>query len=399
MQQTADFEYNKISEIYPRVYAAIDLDAFVYNLEHIKANTAAGTKVIAVVKTDAYGHGALPLAREAEGFDYVWGFAVATIEEAKSLRLGGIAKPILILGYTFPGACADIVRYDFRPAVFTLSMAQQLSEECVKQKKTVKLHIKLDTGMSRIGIRPSQESLELILKMKELPGLELEGIFTHFSKSDEADKEPSYRQMEQFQQFLKLCEEAGVTFSMRHCANSGGTVDLTEAHYDAVRPGIILYGMYPSFEVHQERVPLKPVLSLKSQVIYVKEIEAGTSVSYGGTYTAGEKRRIATVPVGYGDGYPRALSGKGFVLIRGQRAPILGRVCMDQFMVDVTDIPGAAEGDVVTLVGCDGDDRIHVEELSALCGRFNYEFVCDLGKRIPRAYIKEGRLTETIDYF
>ena len=372
-----------------RVWAEIDLDAVEHNFEEMRRNLKPGTKMIGVVKADGYGHGALPIARRVEGYEDLWGFAVATVEEALSLREGGIRKPVLILGYTFPEDYEAIVYHDLRPAVFRRDMAELLSREAVKQGKTVKIHIKLDTGMSRIGFADKPENIGVLVELARLPQVEMEGIFTHFARADERDKMSANIQLCRFQSFVGACELKGLKFSMRHCSNSAGIIDLKEANMDAVRAGISIYGLYPSPEVDTEHVRLKPVLSLKSHIVYIKEIEPGTSISYGGTYTAPEKRRIATIPVGYGDGYPRQLSGKGFVLIDGKRAPIRGRVCMDQMMVDVTDIPGARENMEVTLVGEEQGERISVEELGELSGRFNYEFVCCLTKRVPRVCLPE----------
>lgn len=373
-----------------RVYAAIDLDAILHNFEEMKKNLVPGTSIIGVIKTDGYGHGALPIANLMESYDYIWGFAVATVEEAMELRRGGVKKPVLILGYTFPEHYETIVKYDLRPAVFRLDMAQLLSKEAEKQGKQVFVHIKVDTGMGRIGFADQEESIGVIRQISQLPGIVTEGIFTHFARADEYDKTSVKEQIRRYKGFVEACEMQGLTFALRHCSNSAGIIELSEANMDAVRAGIIIYGLYPSEEVGKEPVKLKPAMALKSHIVFVKEVEPGTSISYGGTYTAEETRKIATIPVGYGDGYPRQLSGKGSVLIAGKRAPIRGRVCMDQMMVDVTDIPEACVGMEVTLVGADGNDRISVEELGELSGRFNYEFVCCLTKRVPRIYYQNG---------
>lgn len=385
--------------MYSRVYAKIDLDAVAWNMEQMKKNLAPGTRMTAVVKTDGYGHGAVPIAKEIEEYDYLWGFATATLEEALILRRNGIEKPILILGYTFPEQYEALVAADLRPVVFREDMAELLSQEAVRQGRTVHIHIKIDTGMSRLGFADNEESVPAICRIGKLPGVEMEGIFSHFVKADEADKTFTYRQISRFEHMLELLRREGVNFSLRHCSASAGLIDVKEADFDMVRAGISIYGLYPSKDVLKERVPLKPVLELKSRVVFVKYIDDGDSVSYGATFTASRRMRIATIPVGYGDGYPRSLSGKGYVLIRGKKAPILGRICMDQFMVDVSDIPGVCEDDEVTLVGRDKDEWLPVEVLSELSGRFNYEFVCDLGKRIPRVFVKNGTVTATQDCF
>ena len=366
---------------YIRVCAEINLDAAAYNFRSMKENLKEDTKIIAVVKTDGYGHGAIPIARMAESYDYVWGFAVALAEEAVLLRKAGVKKPILILGFVFPDACEEIVRYDIRPAVFTMLSAEQFSKEAVRQGKTVHLHIKVDTGMSRIGLRDDEEGAALVKAISLLPNVETEGLFTHFAKADEQDKTDAKRQLS------------------RYVSNSAGIIDLPEANLDAVRAGISIYGLYPSREVHRTAVPLAPVLTLKSHLVYIKEIEPGTAVSYGGTFVADRPMRVATVPVGYGDGYPRSLSNKGGVLIRGKLAPVLGRVCMDQLMADVTEIPEAKEGDMATLIGSDGGLELTIEYLGELSGRFPYELACDIGKRVPRRFWQNGRVVAEQDYY
>ena len=371
---------------YMRVCAEINLDAVAYNFKSMKDNLTPGTKMVAVVKTDGYGHGAVPIAQMVEAYDYIWGYAVATIEEALLLRKAGITKPILILGIVFDEYFPELVRYEIRPAVCEYEEARKLSDEAVLQKKTVHIHIALDTGMTRIGFADTQENVEEIKKISELPNLEIEGMFTHFARADEYDRSPAMVQLERYLDFSRRVEEAGVEIPLHHCSNSAGIIRMPEANLNIVRAGITIYGIYPSSEVERDIVKLEPVMELKSHVTYVKDVPAGAAISYGGTYVADRKLRVATVPVGYADGYSRQLSNKGWVLIHGQKAPILGRVCMDQFMVDVTDIPDTVFMDEVVLIGRDGDDEITVEELSEICGRFNYEFVCCLGKRIPRVY-------------
>ncbi|MGN0377247.1 MAG: alanine racemase [Suilimivivens sp.] len=392
-------------EDYQRVYARVDLDAVRKNVEQIKANLSPDTKLMGVIKTDGYGHGAIPIARELEPVDYIFGFAVATAEEAFILRRAGIKKPILILGYTFPYSFRQLIEKDVRMVVFREDTLKELSE-AVKELRgkncsiKAKVHIKVDTGMSRIGIRPDEEGLNFVKKLLQTEGIETEGILTHFARADEADKTAAYKQLKAFRDFIdRIEEETGYHIPVKHCDNSAGIVELPEGNMDVVRAGIILYGLWPSDEVRQDIVKLEPVLSLYSHIVYVKEIEAGTPVSYGGTFVSDRKMKIATIPVGYGDGYPRGLSGKGYVLIRGRRAPILGRVCMDQFMVDVSGIDGAREGDLVTLIGTDGSEKITMEELGALSGRFNYELACNLGKRIPRVYEKGGKIICTRDNY
>ncbi len=384
---------------YNRVCARIDLDAIEYNMEMMHKNTREGVSMISVIKTDGYGHGAVQIARMLEPKDYIWGYAVATLDEAVVLRKRGIKKPILVLGCIFPDQWEAAITHEIRFTVYTKEMAEGISELAGKLGKDAYVHIKLDTGMSRLGFLIQEESAEIITEITRLPGLIMEGMFTHFAKADETDKTFTNKQYEGYLWMKKRLEENGVTFQYYHCCNSAGIIDVKEANLDLVRAGISTYGLYPSEEVEKENVPLKPALELVSHVAHVKWVDEGTPVSYGGTYITKRRTRIATIPVGYGDGYPRSLSNKGYVLIHGKEAPILGRVCMDQFMVDVTEIEDVAFGDVVTLVGENEGAHLPVEVLSDLSGRFNYEFVCDLGKRIPREFIRHGEVVEQMDYF
>ena len=387
-------------ESYQRVWAEVDLDAIWENMVHMKENIAENTKILAVIKTDGYGHGGVPIAKMLEQLDFMFGYAAATYEEAHVLREAGVKKPILILGYTFPYCYEELIREEIRPAVYRRDTVEELAAAAAKVGQKAKVHIKVDTGMGRIGITPDEEGLEFVRFLIEHPELEVEGIFTHFAKSDEADKTSANHQLELFQNFIdKIQTELGITIPVKHCSNSAAILEMPQANMDMVRAGITTYGLYPSEEVRKDIVPLRAAMSLYSHIVYCKTIHAGQSVSYGGLFTATKDTRVATIPVGYGDGYPRSLSGKGYVLIHGKKAPILGRVCMDQFVVDISEIPEAMEGDKVTLLGMDGTERITAEELGELSGRFNYEFVCDLGKRIPRVYIQHGEITEVRDYF
>ena len=376
---------------FSRVYAAIDLDAAVHNIEEMHALTGPDTKLMAVIKTDGYGHGAIPIARELEGLDYVYGFGVATAEEGFALRADGRKKPVLILGASFPEQYEAILHADIRPSVFSYEAAEQLSTAAGKTGTTARVHIKVDTGMGRIGFAPTMESVDEISRIAELPHMLIEGIFTHFARADETDKTSAEKQLNLFLQMTEELRVRRIDIPVRHCSNSAGILDLPQANLDVVRAGITLYGLHPSREVHLERMDMRPVLSLKSRIVHVKRVPAGSAISYGGTYVTEKEECIATIPVGYGDGYARSLSGRGEVLIHGRRAPIRGRVCMDQLMVDVTHIPQAKVGDVVTLIGTDKKECITMEELGEKSGRFNYEFACDLGKRIPRVFYRGGK--------
>ena len=369
-----------------RVRADIDLDAVLYNMESMHKKLKPGTKIAAVVKADAYGHGAVEISRVLENLPYLWGYAVATSNEAMQLVEAGRKKPIIILGLSFPEQFEEIVENDLRPAVCTYETAQVLSDIAAEKNKVCRIHIKVDTGMSRIGFQVTPESADTVARISKLPNIMIEGIFTHFARADESSKTPAYEQFKQFEKMIAMAEEKGVQIPLKHCSNSAGIVEIPECNMDMVRAGITLYGLWPSEEVDKTKISLKPVMSLRSRVAYVKELLPGRQISYGGTFTVKKKMTVATVPVGYGDGYARGLSNKGWVLIKGQKAPICGRVCMDQCMVDVTDIPGVKIGDTVTLLGKDADEEITMEQLGELSGRFNYEFACLITPRVPRIY-------------
>lgn len=369
-----------------RVRADIDLDAVLYNMESMHKKLKPGTKIAAVVKADAYGHGAVEISRVLENLPYLWGYAVATSNEAMQLVEAGRKKPIIILGLSFPEQFEEIVENDLRPAVCTYETAQALSDIAAEKNKVCHIHIKVDTGMSRIGFQVTPESADTVARISKLPNIMIEGIFTHFARADESSKAPAYEQFKQFEKMIAMVEEKGVQIPLKHCSNSAGIVEIPECNMDMVRAGITLYGLWPSEEVDKTKISLKPVMSLRSRVTYVKELLPGRQISYGGTFTVKKKMTVATVPVGYGDGYARGLSNKGWVLIKGQKAPICGRVCMDQCMVDVTDIPGVKIGDTVTLLGKDADEEITMEQLGELSGRFNYEFACLITPRVPRIY-------------
>ena len=383
---------------YSRVYATVNLDAVASNMRSMRDNLPASTLIMGSVKADGYGHGSVPVAKTIE--PYVFGYAVATIDEGIILRRHGINKTILILGVTHESRYEDRLRYDIRTAMFQYEKAKKLSDLALKQGKKAVVHLALDTGMSRIGMKADREHAKEAAAIAALEGIEVEGLFTHFARADETDKSAYEEQYRRYKEFLGYLKELGVKIPIRHCSNSAGIVESLESnHMDMVRAGIAIYGMYPSDEVDHNSVKLTPAMEIKSCITYIKEIEAGTAVSYGGTFVADHTMKVATIPVGYGDGYVRSLSGKGDVLIHGKRAAILGRICMDQFMVDVTDIPDVQEDDEVTLLGSDGAECITMEELAEKSGGFHYEMICDIGKRIPRVYLKDGKVVGTKDYF
>ena len=384
---------------YTRIRARIDLDAIEYNIEKMKENLPEDTKLIVVAKADCYGHGALQTTSLLSLKEYVWGFAVATLDEAIVLRRGGITKPILVLGCIFPEQWVDALENNIRITVYTEELTKVLSDLAVKIGRKAYVHVKLDTGMGRIGFTPGKEGADKIEEISKLPNIVMEGLYTHFSKADEGDKSYTMKQMEAYTWMKEELAGRGITFSYYHCCNSAGIIDLKGAGQNLSRAGISTYGMYPSEEVHKENVDLKPALELISHVAFVKWVDEGEMISYGGTYVTKRRTKIATIPVGYGDGYPRSLSNKGYMLIHGKKAPIIGRVCMDQCMVDVTEIEDVKFGDEVVLVGRDGDEYLSVETLSRLSDLFNYVFVCLMGKRIPREYIRRGEVQEQMDYF
>ena len=373
-----------------RAYARINLNHLLYNVRNIADSIENDTSILAILKADAYGHGSAVIARELEKIDKVHGYAVATLEEAIEIRSAGTFKPILILSYCFPSGFQQVVEKDIRITIFDYESALLLNEEAVNQGKKAYIHIAIDTGMGRIGITPDEKGYGFIKKVMELSNLEIEGIYTHFARADELNKTDVNLQYSKFTAFLALIEANGVFIKYKHCSNSAAIIDMPSAHMNLVRAGIVLYGLWPSDEVNKNRIDLKPVMELKSAVCFVKDVPPGSPISYGGTYVTSKNTKVATITIGYADGYPRCLSGKGQVLIRGKRANIIGRVCMDQFMVDVSDIEGVAQGDVVTLIGQDGEEFISMDEFSATSNRINYESVCDIGKRVPRVYEKDG---------
>ena len=380
---------------YRRIYAEIHLDHIVKNIEAMAAILPEQTKLIGVVKADGYGHGSVPVAKVID--PYVWGYAVAAIEEGIILRKHGITKPILILGNTHRSHFKELLEYDIRPAVFDYEAAGELSRTAVAMGKKALVHLTLDTGMSRIGWFPDAEGVEAAVKTAKLPGIEVEGLFTHFARADEGDPAYTEKQFERYQWFAEQLRNHGIEIPVCHCSNSAAIMELPQMGMDAARAGISMYGIYPSDEMDHS-IELHPAMEIRSYITFVKEIQPGTPVSYGGTFVAEKKMRVATIAAGYGDGYPRILSSRGYVLVAGKKAPILGRVCMDQFMVDVTDIPEAKADCRVTLVGRDGDEELTMEQLAELGGGFRYEIPCVLGKRVPRVYLLNGEMVGTKDY-
>jgi len=365
-------------------WAEIDLDAIQKNIRSFGKLVGPSVQIMAVVKANAYGHGAAPVARAAMDAGATR-LAVHRLTEGIELRQAGIMEPVLIMGYTPPAGAHEIVEWNLTPSLITSEFATAVSAIAASQGKTVPLHIKVDTGMSRYGLFPN-EVISFLTMLKSLPAVQVEGLFTHFATADARDQTWVLQQIDVFNQIITAARNAGIEIPLIHAANSAGTMKLPQAHYDAVRPGISMYGMDPSTE-WEPVFPLYPALTLKSTVSRVRELPAGAGVSYGRTFITQRPTVAALVPVGYGDGYHRILSNKCSVLIRGKRAPILGRVCMDQFVVDVTGIPGVAQDDEVVLVGRQGAERISAEEVASLAGTINYEITTGLLPRVIRKYI------------
>lgn len=378
---------------FDNTYVKIDLDAVSANIRNVRQK--AGVQVMAVVKADAYGHGAVQIARLLEGECAFFG--VSSMLEALELRQAGLTKPILILGHTPVSAFPAAVQEEIRPAIFHYEDALALSREAVAQGRVAAFHFAVDTGMSRIGFQVSEESADQCAEIARLPGLFAEGMFSHFATADCADLTRSLRQKEAYDRFDRMLRQRNVEIPIRHMDNSAGLMNF-DGHYEMVRSGIVTYGLYPSEEVDPSLLKLQPALEWHSRITHIKTLEAGREISYGGTYVTTGATRVATVPVGYADGYRRSLSGKFYVLIRGKKAPILGRVCMDQMMVDVTEIPDAQLEDRVTLIGRDADAVITVEEIAAAADSFNYEFICGISRRVPRVYTRNGKEIHTVHY-
>lgn len=381
-----------------RAWAEIDLDAIAHNVREIRKLTDKKVEMMGVVKADAYGHGVREVVRTLLD-NGVTQLAVSMLDEAIQIRNMGIDVPILILGYTDPVRAEELVRNDVTQTVFSLDLAEALSEAAVKLGKKVKVHVKVDTGMTRIGFMPGCDAVRSITGISRLPGVVLEGIFTHFASADERERD--YTQM-QYDRFLGLCAElskAGIEIPVKHVCNSAGIMQYPEMHLDMVRPGVILYGLYPSQEVDRETLRLKPAMTLKANVIMVKDVEPDTCISYGRIFRTSRKSRIATIPIGYADGYTRLLSNKGHMLVNGEFAPVVGRICMDQCMIDVTDLKKEVRvGDEVVIFGNQNGASISVDEVAADIGTINYELVCIIGKRIPRVYLKDGKICSILNY-
>lgn len=373
-----------------RTWCEISLDNLKHNVDEIKSKLNKKTMLCAVVKANAYGHGIEDVAKDlvSQGVDYL---AVAFIDEAVEIRNLGITDtPIIILGNVPEDTASMLVEYNITAAVYNKETAKNISAEAQKQNKTAKVHLKIDTGMSRLGFMPNDDSLADIEYISKLPNIEIEGVFTHFACSDTEDADMTLEQFKKFCNFAELLEQRGIKIPIRHCCNSAAIIKFPHMHLDMVRAGIILYGMYPS-EIDYD-INLKPLMKLKTSVINIKTLEAGETISYGATYKVTKPTKVATIAIGYADGYSRLLSNKARVLVKGQFADVLGRICMDQCMIDVTNVHNIGIGDEVILFGTDSEANLPVEELAAIIGTINYELPCVINKRVPRCYIKDNRI-------
>ncbi|MCG9967633.1 alanine racemase [Pelotomaculum terephthalicicum JT] len=371
---------------YP-VWAEIDLDAIANNVREIRRVTKSTAKVLAVVKANGYGHGAVEVSRVALANGASW-LGVARISEGVALRKAGLEAPVLVLSYIPPEQAGEVVRHRLSQAVYTREMALVLAEAAARRGTRAKVHIKVDTGMGRIGLMPGPDIVEEILRMAKIPNLEIEGIFTHFADADAADKHYTNMQLERFLGITEELRRGGLDIPLKHAANSPALMEMPEAHLDMVRAGIIVYGLSPSDRFKQSSLKLIPAMSLKAKVAYVKKVPAGFKVSYGCTFTTVQPTVIATLPLGYADGYPRSLSSKGEVLLNGRRSPVIGRVCMDQIMVDAGSASDIKMGDEAVIIGRQGDEEITADETAMKLGTINYEVVCMISLRVPRIYVK-----------
>jgi alanine racemase len=378
------------------VWAEVDLDKLAHNMREIR-KAAQSREIIAVIKADGYGHGALDIAPTLleNGATRI---AVAVLNEAVELRRGGIEEPIMVLGFTPPSLIDMLLRYDIEQTVYSYDLAKEISQLAKKKNKVAKLHIALDTGMGRIGFLPNEESAEEVYKISKLPNIIIEGLFSHFSSADEEDKSYTRLQLERYNYFYNNLLQKGVKVNIRHIANSAAIIDMPEAHFEAVRPGIILYGYYPSEEVLKQKITLKPVMSLKTNIVHIKNLPTGEYISYGRKFKTSRESIIATLPVGYADGYTRLLFNKAKVIVNGSFVPVIGRICMDQCMVDVTDIPGVKLGDEVVLMGEQDGLEFTADHIAELIGTINYEITCMISKRVPRVYIKGGKVVKIRNY-
>ncbi|MUG73937.1 MULTISPECIES: alanine racemase [Paenibacillus] len=376
----------------------ISLDALRHNLEAFRAVLPAHVRMMAVVKADAYGHGAVEVCREAlqDGVEYI---AVAFLDEGLELRRAGITAPMLVLGYTPPEGLVTAWEHDITLNVYTDEIldAWERLQPAESAARPLKIHVKLDSGMNRLGIGPEDEAIRFIERARRTAGIEVEGLFTHYACADETDKSHTFGQYAKFARVVEHFRGQGFEFPLVHAGNSAAAIDLPEYTFNMVRLGIGMYGLYPSEEVNKQQVALQPVLSIKTGVAMVKQVPAGEGVSYGAIYRTSGEETIATLPIGYADGYSRMLTGKAEVLIRGRRVPVVGRICMDQCMVNATGIADISMEEEVVILGAQGSERITAEEHASWLGTINYEIVCMISHRVPRVYVKDGRVVRSVN--
>ncbi len=377
-------------------WAEINLDHLSHNINQFKTQIDPAIRIMAVVKADGYGHGAVAIAKTALQAG-ASSLAVAFVEEGIELRKAGLDVPILILGYTDPVQFPLLVQYMLTPTVFGLDTALEFSELAAGHQVTLPLHLKIDTGMGRVGLLPA-EVVEVAARISRLPGLKIEGCFTHFAAAEDTDGSYTEEQQLLFNRLIDRCRESGIIFPLIHAANSAAAINHPTARYNLIRLGLAMYGCYPAPGLKEKGVDLRAVLTLKSKVILVKKVPAGSAISYGCTYHTKEEALIATIPIGYADGYSRLLSNKSHVLVRGCRAKVIGTVCMDQLMIDVSHIPGVCLNDEVILYGRQGNEQVSIEEAAGLIGTINYELLCSVDKRVPRYYFKAGKISSIHDF-
>lgn len=378
------------------VWAEINLDNLAHNIKEIKRVTKA-KEIIGVVKADAYGHGALDIAPTLLD-NGVTRLAVAVLNEAVELRRGGIQCPIMILGYTPPNLLDLLIKYDIEQTVYSYDLAKEISDKAIEGSKIAKIHIAFDSGMGRIGFLPREEDISEVERISKLPNIKIEGIYSHFSTADEKDKNYTYEQLKKFNWFYNILQEKGIQINIRHIANSAAIIDMPETHFEAVRPGVILYGYYPSEEVDKTKVYLKPVMSLKTNIVHLKKVPIGEYISYGRKFKTERESIIGTLPVGYADGYTRSLGEEAKVIINGKLVPVVGRICMDQCMVDLTNVPDVNLGDEVILMGEDSESKMTADELASILGTINYEVLCMISRRVPRVYVKDKKVIKIRSY-
>jgi len=381
---------------YRPVWAEVNLDNLIYNIQQVRCKSKS-KEIIGVVKADAYGHGAIEVSHILLD-NGVTRLAVAVINEAIELRNNGLKCPIMILGITPETLAENLIRYSIEPTVSSYEHAYKLSKIAQSKGKSMKIHIAIDTGMGRIGFLPNEEGIEEVYKISKLPNIEIEGLFSHFCTADEINKEYSRMQFEKYNLFYSKLVERNVKINMRNIANSAAIMELPDTHYDATRPGIILYGYYPSNEVDRNLLSIKPVLTWKANIVHIKTLEKDQYIGYGRKFKTERKSIIATLPVGYADGYTRMISGKAKVIINGKFAPVVGNICMDQCMIDITDIGDVKVGDEVILLGSDGNIKFDAEDIASMIGTISYEIICMISKRVPRVYTKNGKIIKIRNY-